>query len=85
MVQEKFPFDLDLREAKVLGVAKRAALLSPGDVARRLGISVARVAQLREEGKLRGERTPLAWFYSEAAVARLEKSRKALDVRKASR
>ena len=49
--------------------------LAASQVARRLGVSTARVAQLRVEGKLRGVKTALGFLYSEEAVARLERAR----------
>ena len=49
--------------------------LAASQVARRLGVSTARVAQLRVEGKLTGMRTALGYLYTEEAVARLERER----------
>ena len=49
--------------------------LSASQVARRLGLSTARVAQLREAGELESEQTPLGYLYDEVDVAELERSR----------
>ena len=50
-------------------------MLTPSQVARRLGLSAARVVQLRQEGRLVGLKTPLGYLYAEKAVARLERER----------
>lgn len=52
------------------------SLLTSGQVARRLGVSQTRVAQLRASGVLVGQRTRLGFLYPEGQVAQVEKRRK---------
>jgi hypothetical protein len=50
-------------------------LLRTGQVARRLGVSRACVAQLRDEGWLEGMWIPLGFLYREEVVSDFEKMR----------
>ena len=61
---------------------KNPELLSASQVARRLGISSARVNQLRKEGKLAAQETPIGYLYSREDIENLAKARQAGEIRK---
>ena len=52
-------------------------LLRAGQVAARLGVSAARIGQLRQSGDLIGIETPLGFLYAEEEVDSLERKRTA--------
>jgi len=54
--------------------------LSPGEAARELGLSVTRIHQLADKGRLVMQRTPLGRLISKASVEKMVQARRDIGI-----